>query len=106
MAKTRSGPRAPRYKNNNNNDKKNLENGLYVHSSPPKAFNSNNGHGSATIRDYIRSADIDALEEVVLEGQGTKLVNQHATDTRVRNFLKTVPSYMVSCCVLLCVCFF
>lgn len=82
--------------NNNNNDrnKKNLENGLYVHSSPPKAINSNNGQGSATIRDYIRAGDIDALEEVVLQGQGTKLVNQPATDQKVRNFLKTVPSYM------------
>ncbi|XP_064105347.1 uncharacterized protein LOC135214834 isoform X6 [Macrobrachium nipponense] len=82
--------------NNNNNDrnKKNLENGLYVHSSPPKAINSNNGQGSATIRDYIRAGDIEALEEVVLQGQGTKLVNQHATDQKVRNFLKTVPSYM------------
>ncbi|XP_066956665.1 uncharacterized protein [Macrobrachium rosenbergii] len=102
MAKTKEGAvranptRKNNLNNNNNNDrnKKNLENGLYVHSSPPKAINSNNGQGSATIRDYIRAGDIDALEEVVLQGQGTKLVNQPATDQKVRNFLKTVPSYM------------
>ncbi|XP_068215444.1 uncharacterized protein [Palaemon carinicauda] len=99
MAKSKGGNGrafADRKKNLNNNDrnKKNLENGLYVHSSPPKALNSNNGQGSATIRDYIRAGAIDALEEVVLQGQGTKLVNQPATDQKVRNFLKTVPSYM------------
>ncbi|KAK7024656.1 hypothetical protein SK128_009631, partial [Halocaridina rubra] len=111
MAKTKEeegppgGRPRPKLRNNNNNNKhtknknndrnkKNIENGLYVHSSPPKALNSNNGQGSASIRDYIRAGDIASLEEVVLQGQGAKLVNQPATDQRVRSFLKTVPSYM------------
>ncbi|CAL4087373.1 unnamed protein product, partial [Meganyctiphanes norvegica] len=96
MAKTRSGPgRTPYNRRGNNADhKKNIENGLYVHSSPPQVVNGNQGIGSAKIREYIRSANVEALEDVVLNGQGSKLVNQHATDPKVRSFLKIVPSYM------------
>ena len=56
----------------------------------------NEGIGSATIREYIRSGNVDALEELVLDGGGTKLLSQHATDPKIRSFLKTVPSYIVS----------
>ncbi|XP_071517412.1 uncharacterized protein [Panulirus ornatus] len=98
MAKTKAGPGRQinrlRLNNNNNNNKKHMQNGLYVHSSPPKALNDDTGPATAKIREYIRAADVEALENVVLLGQGTKLINQHATDQRVRNFLKTVPSYM------------
>nr|XP_045618251.1 uncharacterized protein LOC123770450 [Procambarus clarkii] len=82
--------------NNNNNisNKKHMKNGLYVHSSPPKTLANESGPGSAKIREYIRSADVDSLEDIILQGQGAKLVNQHATDQKVRAFLKTVPSYM------------
>lgn len=55
-----------------------------------------NAYGTNKVREYIREANIDALEELVLAGHGQSLINQPSTDKNVRSFLRTVPSYMVS----------
>ena len=68
---------------------------------------------TSNIRNWIRVADMDQLEMVVLEGQvnivniaqeiyinkehfqGHKLLSENASDNKVRQFLKTVPAYIV-----------
>ena len=68
---------------------------------------------TSNIRNWIRVADMDQLEMVVLEGQvifikidnkylitkqfqGHRLLSENASDNKVRQFLKTVPAYIVS----------
>lgn len=51
---------------------------------------------SAHIKQLIRSGDLEKLEQVVLEGQGKKLVGEYSADYKIRTFLKSVPSLMVS----------
>lgn len=51
----------------------------------------------SVIRQWLRGGEIDQLEQVVLEGQGHKLIGEYSPDPKVRNFLKIVPNYMVSC---------
>ncbi|KAF2362817.1 Ankyrin repeat-containing domain [Trinorchestia longiramus] len=105
MAKTKAGrsrslskPRNSISRRNSNPEDgqgNNIENGLYVHSSPPKVVSSDQGSsGSARIREYLRGGNIAGLEEVVLEGQGPKLFSQSSTDPKVRAFLKTLPSFI------------
>ncbi|XP_018007099.1 serine/threonine-protein phosphatase 6 regulatory ankyrin repeat subunit B [Hyalella azteca] len=105
MAKTkesRSLPQPPpkpiSRRNSNVEDsqgRNNIENGLYVHSSPPKVVSNDSGSsGSANIREYLRGGNISGLEEVVLDGNGNKLLSQSSTDPKVRAFLKTLPAYM------------
>ncbi|XP_045106592.1 uncharacterized protein LOC123501680 [Portunus trituberculatus] len=98
MAKTKAGPvrhnRRARNTNSVNNNKKHMQNGLYVHSSPPKALNADRAVDSARIKDLVRSGDVAGLEGLVLDGQGGRLLHQPATHPRVRAFLKTVPSYI------------
>nr|CAD7430959.1 unnamed protein product [Timema monikensis] len=48
------------------------------------------------IRQWLRGGDIDKLQQVVLEGQGHKLVGEYSPDPKARAFLKTVPAMMVS----------
>lgn len=48
------------------------------------------------IRQWLRGGEIDQLEQVVLEGQGHKLIGEYSPDPKVRNFLKTIPNYLVS----------
>ena len=54
------------------------------------------GITTSNIRNWIRTADLDSLEMVVLEGQGHKLLSENASDNKVRQFLKSVPGYIVS----------
>ncbi|XP_068082154.1 uncharacterized protein [Anabrus simplex] len=65
-------------------------NGLYIHSSPPRVLQMN----PSIIRQWLRGGDVEKLEQVVLEGQGHKLVGEYSPDPKVRAFLKSVPSYM------------
>ncbi|XP_075237843.1 uncharacterized protein LOC142334060 [Lycorma delicatula] len=46
------------------------------------------------IRQWLRAGEIDKLEQIVLEGQGHKLLGQHSPDPNVRRFLKAVPAYL------------
>ncbi|GLV41893.1 uncharacterized protein CBL_00355 [Carabus blaptoides fortunei] len=71
-------------------DKKSAVNGLYIHSSPPRVLNVNSAH----IRQLIRSGDLDKLEQLVLEGQGKKLIGEYSADYKIRSFIKTVPTLM------------
>ena len=48
------------------------------------------------IRNLIRQADLDALEQVVLDGHGQKLMGENASDSKIRTFIKAIPSYLVS----------
>ena len=51
---------------------------------------------TAALRNLIRQSDLDALEQVVLDGHGQKLIGENASDGKIRTFIKAVPSYMVS----------
>ena len=51
---------------------------------------------TSVIRNLIRQADLDALEQVVLDGHGQKLIGENASDSKIRTFIKAVPSYMVN----------
>ncbi|XP_063228359.1 uncharacterized protein LOC134534157 [Bacillus rossius redtenbacheri] len=66
--------------------------GLYVYSNPPRVLNMN----PSVIRQWLRGGELDRLQQVVLEGQGHKLVGEYSPDPKVRAFLKTVPSVMAS----------
>ncbi|XP_076266287.1 uncharacterized protein LOC143199972 isoform X4 [Rhynchophorus ferrugineus] len=64
--------------------------GLYVHSSPPRVLSLSAAH----VKHLIRNGDIDKLEQIVLEGQGKKLVGEYSADYKTRMFLKNVPALM------------
>ena len=51
---------------------------------------------TAVLRNLIRHSDLDGLEEVVLDGHGQKLIGENASDSKIRTFIKAVPSYMVN----------
>ena len=51
---------------------------------------------TSNIRNWIRTADLEQLEMVVLEGHGHKLLSENASDNKIRQFLKSVPAYIVS----------
>ncbi|XP_044754262.1 uncharacterized protein LOC123313440 isoform X2 [Coccinella septempunctata] len=72
---------------NNFNGKNMPPNGLYIHSSPPRVLQM----GPAHIKQAVRSGDVDKLEQIVLEGHGKKLLNEHSSDYRTRMYLKSVP---------------
>ena len=40
-------------------------------------------------------ADLDGLEKVCLDGHGGKLIGENASDSKIRTFIKAVPSYLV-----------
>lgn len=50
----------------------------------------------SVIRQWLRGGEVDKLEAVVIQGLGHKLLGEYASDLKVRAFLKTVPSYLVS----------
>ena len=50
---------------------------------------------TSNIRNWIRTADLENLELVVLEGHAQKLLAENASDNKVRQFLKSVPGYIV-----------
>ncbi|KAB0795470.1 hypothetical protein PPYR_12309 [Photinus pyralis] len=62
--------------------------GLYVHSNPPRALQIN----SAYIKQLIRNGDIEKLQNLVIEGQGKRLIGGYSADYKTRAFLKTVPN--------------
>lgn len=61
----------------------------YLHSNPPKVLSS------SELRNMIRQSDIEGLEEVILDGHGSKLLGETAADNKIRAFIKAVPSYLV-----------
>ena len=46
------------------------------------------------LRNMIRQSDLDGLEKVVLDGHGGKLIGENASDSKIRTFIKAVPSYL------------
>jgi hypothetical protein len=48
------------------------------------------------IRQWVKNGDVDKLEAYVLEGQGARLLGlaEATGDSRVRNFLRSVPGLM------------
>ena len=62
----------------------------YLHSNPPKVIST------LELRNMIRQSDIEALEEVILDGHGPKLLGENAADNKIRAFIKAVPSYLVN----------
>lgn len=53
---------------------------------------------SAYLKQLIKTGDVDKLEQAVLEGQGKKLMGENSGDLRTRNFLKSIPTLIVSLC--------
>ena len=47
------------------------------------------------LRNMIRQSDLDGLEKVVLDGHGGKIIGENASDSKIRTFIRAVPSYMV-----------
>ncbi|XP_020709375.2 uncharacterized protein LOC105688504 isoform X5 [Athalia rosae] len=47
-----------------------------------------------TVRLWLQRGDIEKLENVVLEGRGTRLLGEHSPDLRTRVFLKGLPNYL------------
>ncbi|CAG7828884.1 unnamed protein product, partial [Allacma fusca] len=62
-------------------------NNVYVHSSPPKAIS---GQGIA-IRQWVRAGDLEKLEQVILDGQGARLLGLIDTtaEPKVKVFLRS-----------------
>lgn len=50
---------------------------------------------TAQIRSWIRHSDLESLEQTVLDGHGHALISENASDSKIRAFIKAVPSYMV-----------
>lgn len=48
------------------------------------------------IRHWIRLGDFEKLDQLVLDGKGAKLIGEFSPDKKVRNYLKSLPSFMVS----------
>ena len=51
------------------------------------------------IRNLIRQSDLDGLEKVVLDGHGSKLIGENASDSKIRTFIRAIPSYLVRRCI-------
>ncbi|XP_039275194.1 uncharacterized protein LOC120349296, partial [Nilaparvata lugens] len=49
---------------------------------------------ASVIRQWLRTGDLEKLEQVIIEGQGHKLLTEHSADLKVRRFLKAVPAYL------------
>ena len=52
------------------------------------------------LRNMIRQSDLDGLEKVCLDGHGGKLIGENASDSKIRTFIKAVPSYLVIKCII------
>ena len=50
---------------------------------------------TAQLRTWIRHSDVESLEAAVLDGHGHALVQENASDSKIRAFIRAVPSYMV-----------
>lgn len=53
-----------------------------------------NSVSSALVRQLLRSGDLEKLEQLVVEGQGGRLVGEYSPDYKTRVFLKQVPATM------------
>lgn len=47
------------------------------------------------LQNIIASGDMEQLAQIVLNGDGQKLLNVEATEPEIQAFLKNVPNYMV-----------
>lgn len=50
---------------------------------------------SSAIKAWLQRGELEKLENVVLEGRGTRLLGTHSPDLRTRVFLKGLPNYLV-----------
>ncbi len=71
-----------------NTPQQQLQQDAFVHSNPPRVVST------AQIRSWIRHSDLENLEQCVLDGHGHALITENASDSRIRTFIKSVPSYM------------
>ena len=58
-------------------------------------FAAISGQGAA-IRQWVKNGDLERLENVVLEGQGARLLGlmDSTADSKVKTFLRSIPGYM------------
>lgn len=51
---------------------------------------------SSATKNWLQRGELEKLENIVLEGRGTRLLGEHSPDLRTRVFLKGLPNYLVS----------
>ena len=51
---------------------------------------------TSNLRIWLSRGELDKIENVVLEGRGTRLLGESSPDLRTRVFLKGLPNYLVS----------
>nr|XP_012228520.1 PREDICTED: uncharacterized protein LOC105675719 isoform X3 [Linepithema humile] len=49
---------------------------------------------SSAVKAWLQRGELEKLENVVLEGRGTRLLGEHSPDLRTRVFLKGLPNYL------------
>ena len=50
----------------------------------------------SAVKNWLNRGELERLENVVLEGRGTRLLGEQSQDLRTRVFLKGLPNYLVS----------
>ncbi|XP_011872318.1 PREDICTED: uncharacterized protein LOC105564509 isoform X2 [Vollenhovia emeryi] len=48
----------------------------------------------SAVRNWLQRGELEKLENVVLEGRGSRLLSEHSQDLRTRVFLKGLPNYL------------
>lgn len=51
---------------------------------------------SGAVRQWLRGGDLDKLQQLVLDGYGSRLLGEYSPDARVRAFIRWLPSGLVS----------
>ena len=51
---------------------------------------------SSNIRQWLKAGDLEKLEDVIIDGQGQKLLKESSADDKTRAFLRSVPDRIVS----------
>ena len=53
-----------------------------------------------TLKQWLYRGEIEKLENVVLEGRGSRLLGERSPDLRTRVFLKGLPNYLVNISII------
>lgn len=49
----------------------------------------------------IKDGNVHNLEEMLLNGEGYKLIGHYSTNPKIKTFLQSVPIYIVNICILI-----
>lgn len=50
---------------------------------------------SGAVRQWLRGGELDKLQQLVLDGHGSRLLGEYSPDARVRAFIRWLPSGLV-----------